>query len=132
MSNDTEKSATEAWIRKQLDSAVNELVEIGAIRDKVAEARPVWSLPQKLVLGQIREADDHTSAKWFVCGDTRTDFIGIEMAAVPRDALKYFSLKWQMDAGRYTDPDAAERLVRLAEELYDIVEEASFGASPPA
>jgi hypothetical protein len=123
MSDKPKEQTNEDWIRKQLDSAVEQLIDLGAVSDRVAEARPVWSLPGKIVLGQIRDSDDPKSFKWFVSGDVRTDFIDGNIAAAPRDALRHFSLKWQLDVGRYTDPAAADRLIGHAEELYDMVEE---------
>lgn len=122
MVDEREDNPTAIWIRRQIEVAVQEIVDLGGINHQFAEARPVWSIPEKVVLGQLRESNETASFKWLICGDVRTDYIEASAAATPRDALRHFSLKWQMDAGRYTDPDAEARLIRQAEELYEMAE----------
>ena len=130
MANDNQEDATTRWIRKQLDLAVQHLIDLEVVSDKIAEARPVWSLPEKVMLGQIREANDPAAFRWVVCGDVRTDYIDATAAATPREALRYFALRWQLDAGRYSDPVAAARLIRQAEELYDMTEDDNLWKEP--
>jgi len=122
MVDETKNDPTAIWIRKQIESASQEIVDLGVIENKITQSRPIWSIPGKVVLGQLRAADELTSFKWVICGEVRTDHIDSAAAVTPREALRYFSLKWQMDAGRYTDPEAAARLVRQAEELYEMSE----------
>jgi hypothetical protein len=134
-----------AWAREQLDRAISETIERGVFIDEVIEAKPVWVLHEKVTIGQAREASRPDSFVWIICGDLPTDHIGSSAAETPRDALRYFSLKWQMDADRYNDPAVRKahgwredqdlslltnQLVAKAEELYDIAEEESLWQKP--
>ena len=132
MSDENQENATTQWIRKQLDLAVQHLTDLGVVDNAISEARPIWSIPEKVMLGQIRDSSSSTEFRWLVCGDVRTDHIDSTVAATPREALRYFAMKWQMDAGRYTDPDAAARLIRHAEELYAMSDEDSLWQEPSA
>ena len=118
------------WIRDTLDAAVEVSTKVGVIEDALVEARPIWSLPQKVMIGQIREANDRTTFTWVICGDYPTDHIGSAAAATARDAARHFSLKWQLDAAKHTDPSFASKLTDWAEELYDIVENDSLWQDP--
>ena len=114
------------WIRETLDAAVEVSTKLGIVEDALVEARPIWSLPQKVMIGQIREANDRTTFTWVICGDYPTDHIGSAAAATARDAARYFSLKWQLDAARHTDPSFASKLTDWAEELYEIADDDSL------
>ncbi|MCH7820789.1 MAG: DUF4826 family protein [Proteobacteria bacterium] len=132
--SDTDEAVT-AWIRETLDKAVQEITSLGVIDDKLVEARPVWSVPYKVMIGQVRVANDQSTFRWIISGDLPTDHISSTVAATPREAVRYFSIKWQRDATRYNDPAArkahgldetldwnqlTEKLVAKAEELYDM------------
>ena len=138
--SDTDE-AVSAWIRYTLGKAVHEITSLGVIEDKLVEARPVWSVPYRVMIGQIREANDQSTFRWIISGDLPTDHISSTVAATPREALKYFSTKWQMDAARYNDPverkahgldetknwnQLTEKLVAKAEELYNMAEDDSL------
>ena len=112
-----------AWIRQQLDDAVEQVLSRGVINDKLAEARPVWSIPDKVMIGQIRVPSEPGSFIWIICGDFPVDCIGASVAATARDAARHFSLKWQLDAAQQNEPSLATILIRKAEELYEFAEE---------
>jgi len=135
--SETDEAVT-AWIRDTLDKAVHEITSLGVIDDKLVEARPVWSVPYRVLIGQVREASDRSAFSWIISGDLPTDHISSTVAATPREALRYFSIKWQQDAARYNDPaersahgldeskdwaQMTEKLIAKAEELYDMAEE---------
>lgn len=143
MSEKPDKTEAIAWAREKLRKAVDETIQRGAFVDKVVEAKPVWVLHEKVAIGQARESSRPNSFVWLICGDLPTDHIGSEAAATPRDALRHFSLKWQMDADRYKDPAVrrahglpedkdvthlTDQLIAKAEELYAIAEEDSHWA----
>jgi len=129
MPDDIDENASDPvkeWLRETLDAAVEVSTTLGVIEDALFEARPVWSLPQKVMIGQIRAANERTSFTWVICGDYPTDHIGSAAATTARDAARHFSLKWQLDAARHTDPSFAAKLTDWAEELYEIVEDDSL------
>ena len=130
-----------AWGREQLRKAVDETMQRGAFTDQVVEAKPVWVLHEKVAIGQARESTRPDSFVWIICGDLPTDHVGSKAAATPRDALRHFALKWQMDAERYKVPAVrkahglpedkdvshlTDQLIAKAEELYAIAEEDSL------
>ena len=140
MSEESDRKEAIAWAREQLRRAVDETTQRGVFVDQVVEAKPIWVLHEKIAIGQARESSRPDSFVWLICGDLPTDYVGSQAAANPRDALRHFSLKWQMDAERYQDPAVrkahglsedkdvshlTDQLVAKAEELYAIAEEDS-------
>lgn len=127
MSDDTQDNETEsalAWTRDTFDKAVLEIIERGVLGGEFVEAKPAWSLPNKLVVGKIRATNETQTFNWVICGHLMpTDHLGSAAAATPRDAARHFSLKWQLDATRAKDSAVADILIAKAEELYAIVEE---------
>ena len=133
------------WAREILDKAVGDLEALGIFADELVEARPVWSLPDKVMIGQIRVASEPGSFRWIICGDLPTDHISSSAAANAREAMRHFSLKWQLDAARYEDPATRKQhgldeskdwagmtrqLVAKAEELYAIAENDGLWRAP--
>jgi len=126
------------WIRTTLDKAVRDISDLGIIPDELIEARAVWSVPGKVMIGQVRQANEPAIFVWFISGDLPTDHIGPTAASTAREALRNFSLKWQLDAARYADPATrkahgldesrdwnlmTKKLVAKAEELYAMAED---------
>jgi hypothetical protein len=130
MPDETQGNAASTWIKEQLDRAVEEIMNRGIFDEQIAEARPIWSVPQKVMIGQVRIPSEPKSFIWVICGDFPTDVIGSATAATPREAARHFSLKWQMDATRQTDASATALLTDKAEELYAIVEEDRLWQAP--
>lgn len=123
MADAGQNDANSTWIREQLDAAVQLIMSRGIIDEKLAEARPIWSLPEKFLLGQVRVAKQQDTYIWIIAGDCPTDCIPHSAAATPRDAVRHFALKWQLDATRQADAETTELLAAKAEELYAIAEE---------
>lgn len=126
------------WTRSTLDRAVSDISDLGVIPDEILEARALWSVPGKVMIGQARQASEPSVYVWFISGDLPTDYIGPTAATNPREALKTFSMKWQMDAERYRDPATrrahgldeskdwgamTSKLIAKAEELYAMSED---------
>ena len=137
MTQETGDSAS-SWIRSTLDKAVRDISDLGVIPDELIEARHVWSLPGKVMIGQVRQANEPAIFVWFISGDLPTDHIGPSAAATAREAMRNFSIKWQLDAERYKDPATrkahgldesrdwglmTKKLVTKAEELYAMAED---------
>ena len=110
-----------AWVRKNFDQAIEELMHIGATEGLLVEAKPAWMYPFQILIGKIRDKDHPGGFLWFICGDTPTDHIPGSHADSPREAAKYFSLKWQLDASRVGNSD--KDLSAKATALYEFVEE---------
>jgi hypothetical protein len=130
MAKNKQDDAATKWLREQLDGAVDEIMASGIVKDQIAEARPVWSIANKVLIGQVRVASEPKSFIWVICGDYPTDCLPASAAPTARDVARHFSLKWQMDAARQTDAAAMTLLMDKAEELYDIVEEDSLWQEP--
>ena len=133
----TQKS-TDDWTRLTLDKAVEDISNLGVIPDEIIEARAMWSVPGEVMIGQARQASEPSVFVWFISGNLPTDYIGSSAATNPREALRNFSLKWQMDAERYRDPATRRahgldeskdwnamtlKLIAKAEELYTLAED---------
>lgn len=113
-----------AWIKEALDGAVKELTGKGYFDGLLVEAKPAWVFPERILIGKIRGQGVQTGFYWFICGDLPTDCIDSSVASAPRDAARYFSLKWQMDAAR--KGESGHELSEYAEDLYELADEPSL------
>ena len=113
-----------AWAREVNDAAVSEIIERGVLDTEIFEARPVWWLPFQVVIGQIRDTHQRAASVWIIAGQVPTDYVSTEAAATPRDAVRHFSMKWQLDAARYKDPATQEQLGADNKEEWDRMGEA--------
>ncbi len=113
------------WIREQLDLAVQTLNHLQVFDDAFIESKPAWVLPMQILLGKARAQIEPNSYLWFVCGDLPFDHIPAAAADTPREALRHFAMKWQMDAGQ-AKVDARASLIQKAELLYDLSEDDRF------
>jgi hypothetical protein len=119
----------QAWLRSRLDSAVQELVASRTFRSATIEVKPAWAAPGHYLVGKAREASDERSFRWFIRGEKGgLDHVPGETAATAREAARHFSLKWQLDATRLAEADAAA-LVERAEFLYALVDDERFWQS---
>lgn len=127
-----------AWAREKLSKVVKEITDQGAIESPLVEARPVWTKPLDIVIGQLRDQGVQTEFLWVIGGSVPTDCVHSSVAASPRDAARHFSMKWQLEAARYEDPAEHRRLgldpsedweaqaralIAKAEYLYKIVDD---------
>ena len=109
----------------------------GFIDSVLVEARPVWTLPYQVVIGQVRPEKETATFKWVISGVVPVDCIDSSVASTPREAGRHFAMKWQLDAARYQDPSVqktlgqapaqgwvqlGEALAKQAEALYELVE----------
>lgn len=110
------------WIREQLDAAVGKINELQVFDDPFIESKPAWVLPMQILVGKVRAQSDPRSFSWFVCGEVPLDHVDAAAATSPREALRHFAMKWQIDASRL-DPDAAASLIDDAQSLYNLTED---------
>ena len=110
-----------AWIDRTLRSAIDDLMDAGVATSLLVEAKPVWVLPFQILIGKIREHGDSRGFSWVIAGDLPTDHADSSLAQSPREAARYFALRWQLDAAR--DDATPGDLVGKAESLYGLVED---------
>ena len=55
-----------SWVKKQLDAAVHDLLEMGVYESVMVEAKPAWVFPFGLLIGQIREHSQTAGFDWFL------------------------------------------------------------------
>jgi len=109
-SRDETSEAVSAWSQETLDEAVAEIMRLGVFGSALIEARPVWQLPYKILIGQIRETNEHGTFRWVISGEVPIDHVDSAVAATPREVTRHFALKWQLDAARYQDPSVQQAL----------------------
>ena len=121
-----DRDAALAWAKGEIDGVVNELLASGAIEYDLVEARLAWTVPSEVVLGQLREQGNLVEFLWIIGGNVPIDSVHSSAAASPRDAVRHFALKWQLDADQVEDADAAKTLVGHAEYLYALSDDDRF------
>jgi len=126
-----------AWAKDRLAKAINEIMKSGVFDGVTVEARPAWTLPNKIVIGHVRDSGPGNREFWVIAGELPTDCINAETCATPRDAARHFALKWQLGAEQIRNPEsrkaqglnqdrnweaASDELASVAEDLYQVVE----------
>ena len=137
-SDETDSEEAVAWARARLDEACMTASGIGILEGITFDARVAWTLPQRIVIGQIRDTGPSLREFWIIAGEVPTDCIDASTSATPRDAARHFALKWQLGAEQLRDPavregrglkpvrdwaSAADELERVATELYALAAE---------
>ncbi len=136
---ETDKDAIRAWFKPLLDKVVVELQERDVVSGTAVEASPVWIYPYKILIAKVWGLGQKNRFTWTIAGEAMiTDHIPGKMAATPRDAVRHFALKWQMDADRLislansnTPVEGkrehlgayAKKLIQDAEDLYELTEQ---------
>jgi hypothetical protein len=131
------------WIKQRLDGAVRELTNRGIVDGLLVEAKPAWVIPFAILIGKARSRGEPREFTWFICGDAPTDHANSSVASSPREAAKYFALKWQLEAARHSDladqeplgtepesgrEDPVDQLAYKAEALYSLVDDEKLWA----
>ena len=124
------EDAVKDWIRQLVDDAVRGAGDAGIAEDALVEARPAWALPNRLLVGQVRDQTNPRSFHWFICGEVPLDFLPDTNAPTPRDALRHFAMKWQLDAERTDDAAKKEELIELAESIYELADDERVWQQP--
>lgn len=136
---ETDKEAIRAWFKPLLDNVVMEMQVRNVVSGTAVEASPVWMFPYKILIAKVWGLGQKNRFTWTIAGEAIiTDHIPGKMAAAPRDAVRHFALKWQMDADRLialansnTPVEGkrehlgayANKLIRDAEALYQLTEQ---------
>jgi hypothetical protein len=127
------------WLKEEVQGMSRHVYTSGLISTE-ATGHCVWAVPHLVFLGQIWPKDERSKKYWVISGlDLPTDHIEKELAATPRDAVRHFSMKWQLQSSKVAelgehgnDDDAsssatdwqkiAGALQSNAEALYTLVE----------
>jgi hypothetical protein len=110
-----------AWTRKMLDAAVEEILNLGILQEVIVEARPAWTLPHKIMIGQVRNSGERRNFHWFICGEVPTDYLDSAAATTPREAARHFVMKWQLEAARCQDLSVQESLGMDPTKRWDLI-----------
>lgn len=126
------------WAKDCLDEAVITASKTGILEGITFDARVAWTLPNRIVIGQIRDSGPSRRELWIIAGEVPTDCIDASTCAAPRDAARHFALKWQLGAEQLRDPaerakrqlkpvsdwaTVADELEQVATDLYALAEE---------
>jgi len=120
------------WIRDQYQAATKYLAEKGVVTHSVQDTESRHLVPL-FALWKLTSIEG--KSYWVLSGDLPKDHIGSDMAPNGREALRHFSLKWQMQAENLLKSDNEEQhtfanlLVSRAERLYELCENDSLWQS---
>ncbi|TKB43757.1 DUF4826 family protein [Thalassotalea mangrovi] len=113
-----------AWVREQYQKATKYMAEKGLVVESVATEESRYVAP--LVAVWKLQAMDKQSY-WVISGDLPADHIPVANAVDGREALRNFSMKWQLQAQNLmanaadnTQVEFANLLVSRAEGLYQM------------
>ncbi|GAW96991.1 MULTISPECIES: DUF4826 family protein [Colwellia] len=117
------------WIREQYQTATKYLAEKGIVTNSVKTEDSRYLVPL-LALWKLTSLEG--KSYWVLCGDLPSDHSSAEIATNARDALRHFSLKWQMQAENLLQAkseeqhDFAQLLIGRADGLYKLYEDESL------
>lgn len=113
------------WVREQFQRANKHLAENGVLFDTVVTEESRYLAPY-LAVWKIKSTEK--KFYWVISGDLPCDFASFEIAKNARDAIKHFSLQWQLKAenllqsegGDQTQKEFAQLLIEKAENIYQV------------
>ena len=119
------KFDTEAWVRAQYQKANQHLASKGIVPDNVSVSDSRYMPPFVSIWKLNTKSRD---AYWVISGDLPTDHMAVSAASDAREALRTFSLQWQMKAQQIinsgikdkTQLEFANLLINRAHNLYDM------------
>ena len=115
----------EEWVKQQYQSAMKYLAEKGIVTQQVAVEKSRYIAP---LVSIWHMSDDNNKGYWVISGDVPCDHVSLESAPGPRDVLRHFALKWQLQADRLIksadeQPQKfGKELIQKAESLYRLYE----------
>ena len=115
------------WIRVQFQKANEYLASKGILPESVVVADSRYLTPF-FAIWKLNAKDKQTY--WVICGDLPTDHMALSAAKDAREAVRAFSLNWQLKAQQIIDSgindktkqDFADLLVKRAHGLYEMFE----------
>ncbi|MCG9697018.1 DUF4826 family protein [Shewanella sp. Isolate11] len=122
------EARTQVWIREHFQKANRFLAEKGVIPERVIAEESRYLAPF-LAIWKLESKQPKSQTFWVMSGDLPTDYVDVSVAATARDAIRHFSMMWQLKAenlmksGATQDPTQAkfaQLLVSRAESLFQI------------
>jgi hypothetical protein len=119
-----EQSSSE-WVRAQFQKANQYLAEKGILPDNVAVSESRYLTPL-MAIWKITAQD--RKQYWVISGDLPTDHMAVSAAKDAREAVRAFSLHWQLKAEQIMNSGAIDKtkmefanlLINRAHGLYDL------------
>ncbi|WP_445766877.1 DUF4826 family protein [Rheinheimera sp.] len=119
------EQARAEWVREQFQKANAYLASKGVLPDNVSTTESRY-LPPYLAIWKLNSKNKQTY--WVISGDLPTDHMLFSAAANAREAVRAFSLQWQIKAQQIIDTgttdktqqDFANLLINRAHNLYDM------------
>ena len=117
------------WVRDQYQVATKYLASQGLVTESVVVEESRYLIPFMSVW-KLKVIDG--TYFWAICGDVPSDHSVITVASNAREAVRYFSLKWQIQAENLLNSADKEQktfanlLIRKAENLYEAYEQERF------
>lgn len=127
-SKEEQDKLRQEWIQTQFQKANKFLAEKGILPSKVHPESSRYLAPF-VAIWKIESKKPTKQTFWVMSGDLPADYVDINVAATARDALRHFSMIWQMKAENIrqsalmndpTQAKFAQLLVSRAESLYQI------------
>ncbi|MGI2261538.1 DUF4826 family protein [Shewanella sp. GXUN23E] len=124
------------WVREQFQKANKFLAEKGVIPGKVLTDQSRYLVPF-VAVWKMEASQPKKHQYWVISGDLPTDYVSADVAPTAREAIKHFSLTWQLKAenliqsGVVRDPTQAKfanLLVARAQSLYKMQEDEKLWA----
>jgi len=110
------------WIREQYQVATKYLATQGLVTESVVVEESRYLIPF-ISVWKLKALDGNYY--WTICGDLPSDHNAFNIGPNAREAVRHFSLKWQIQAenilkaGDKEQEDFAKLLIEKAEGLYD-------------
>ncbi|NRD73781.1 DUF4826 family protein [Shewanella sp. VB17] len=123
-----EEALQQQWIKEHFQKANRFLAEKGVIPSKVVTDDSRYLAPY-VAVWKMESKQPIKQTFWVISGDLPSDYVDVKVATTARDALRHFSMMWQMKAenlhqsGVTKDPihaKFAQLLVSRAESLYQL------------
>lgn len=116
------------WVRAQFQKANEYLASKGILPDNVAASESRY-LPPYMAVWKLNTKDKQSY--WVISGDLPTDHMAFSAAPDARDAVRAFSMHWQLKAQQIIDSgisdktqqDFANLLINRAHSLYEMFNE---------
>lgn len=123
--NEVSQEQLSAWVKAQFQRANKHLAEQGVLFESVVTKESRYLAPF-VAIWKIKTSDG--KFYWVISGDVPADFMPYAAEKTARDALRGFSLRWQLQADNIlhsgshdkTQHEFAERLITKAEQIYDL------------
>ena len=121
-----QEALRQEWVRTQFQKANRFLAEKGVIPSNVLANESRYLAPY-LAIWKMESKQPKKQTFWVMSGDLPSGYVDVKVAATARDAIRHFSMMWQLKAENLhksgatkdaTQMKFAQLLVSRAESLY--------------